>query len=71
MSEAYAYVAPQRAWVNLGFYHAVDLPDPAGLLEGTGARIRHVKLRSPSDVERPEIAELLEAAIAERRAAAP
>lgn len=46
MSEAYCYLMPQRDRVNLGFYHGVDVEDPAGVLEGTGARLRHVKVRT-------------------------
>jgi hypothetical protein len=53
---------PHGRWVNAQFANAVDLPDPAGLLEGTGKRIRHVKLRSVADAERPEFRELLRAA---------
>ncbi len=45
MTDGYAYLMPQRAWVNLGFYHGATLPDPHGLLEGTGKALRHVKLR--------------------------
>ena len=50
---------PHAKWVNAQLANAVDLPDPAGLLEGTGKRIRHVKLRSEADAERPEFRELL------------
>ena len=69
MSEAHVYVMPLRDRVNLGFYHGVALPDPAGLLEGTGKRLRHVKVRSVADARRPEIAALIAAALAERRTA--
>ena len=40
------YVAPQNGYVNLGFYYGVGVPDPAGLLEGVGKRMRHTKVRS-------------------------
>jgi len=33
-------------WVSLMFMRGVDLEDPDGLLEGTGKKMRHVKLRS-------------------------
>lgn len=46
MSEAYCYLMPQRDRVNLGFYHGVDVPDPARVMEGSGARLRHVKVRA-------------------------
>lgn len=67
MSESYAYIAPQRGWVNLGFYHGALLDDPLGIVEGTGARIRHVKVR-PGDDDTP-LRELLQAAKAERATA--
>jgi hypothetical protein len=68
MSESYAYLAPQGRWVNLGFFRGTDLPDPHGLLEGTGARMRHVKVR-PGEVDLEPLRELLAAAREERRAA--
>lgn len=69
MSEGYAYLMPQAAWVNLGFYKGADLPDPAGLLEGTGTKLRHVKIRSLDEADQPPIRALLVAAHAERRQA--
>lgn len=69
MSEGYAYILPQKNWVNLGFYKGSDLPDPAGLMEGTGKKLRHVKVRAVEDAERPEIRALLKEALAERTAA--
>ncbi len=30
MSQHYAYIAAQRSYVNLGFYHGAMLPDPDG-----------------------------------------
>jgi hypothetical protein len=69
MSEGYAYIMPHKNWVNLGFYMGAELPDPAGLLEGTGKKLRHVKVRSVEDAERPEIRALIERALAERKQA--
>jgi hypothetical protein len=69
MSEGYAYIMPFASWVNLGFYKGTDLPDPEGLLEGTGNKLRHVKIRSLDAVERPAIRALLAAALEERRIA--
>lgn len=42
---AFAYVAAFAAHVNVGFYMGAALPDPAGLLQGSGKRMRHVKVR--------------------------
>jgi len=67
MTEHYAYIGVQGAHVNLGFYHGALLPDPAGLLEGTGKKLRHVKLRSVADSKSPALAALLREAIDRRR----
>lgn len=37
--------------VNFGFWRGADLTDPDGALEGTGDRMRHVKIRSAEDVD--------------------
>jgi hypothetical protein len=68
MSEGYCYVLPYRRWVNLGFYQGATLPDRDCLLDGTGARLRHVKVRSLEDADAPAVRELVVAALAERRA---
>jgi hypothetical protein len=60
-------IALHKAHVNLMFAQGAELPDPAGLLSGTGKRARHVKIRQPGDVDRPEIRALLEAAVARKR----
>ena len=69
MSEGYAYILPYAEWVNLGFYRGTDLPDPDDLLEGTGARMRHVKIRNVDAAEDERLESLVLAALAERRAA--
>jgi hypothetical protein len=69
MSDGYCYVLPYQRWVNLGFYQGAELPDPEGLLEGTGARLRHVKIRVLEAADVPALRALIEAALAERRAA--
>jgi hypothetical protein len=69
MSEGYAYILPHTSWVNLGFYKGVDLPDPDGILEGTGKKLRHVKIRSVKDAENPVVHALIAAALAERKQA--
>ena len=69
LTEHYAYLAVHPAHVNLGFYRGASLPDPADLLGGIGKNMRHIRIEGPGDVARPEIAELLRAAKAEREAA--
>lgn len=69
MTEHYAYIGVFKAHLNLGFYHGAALPDPEGLLEGTGKNLRHVKLRDLASCKTAAIKALLEAAIADRKAA--
>lgn len=69
MSQGYAYIMPHKNWVNLGFYQGAFLPDPTGIMEGTGKKLRHVKVRSVEDAERPALRTLLEQALAERQKA--
>lgn len=66
MSEHFAWIAPATAHVTFGFYYGAELPDPDGLLEGAGKLMRHAKLRSLADVERPALRALLEIAITHR-----
>lgn len=61
-------IMPLKAGVNLGFARGAELPDPEGLLTGTGKRARHVRLSTPADVDRPALRALLEAAAARSRA---
>src|SRR5689334_13169619 len=58
-SEHFCWIALQKNWVNLGFNYGSELADPDGLLEGTGAKFRHVKVRSAEDARRPALRKLL------------
>jgi hypothetical protein len=50
--------------VKVGILRATELPDPDGLLQGSGKVHRHVQLRSVADVAKPGLKQLLEAALA-------
>jgi hypothetical protein len=63
MNEQLWYVAPFKAHVNMGFMRGTEQDDPSGLLEGTGKRLRHVKLRSLDDVDRPALLALLRSSL--------
>src|ERR687895_1309585 len=60
---------PHTAHVNVQLADGAELPDPAGIVEGTGKRIRHVKCRSLDDVARPALRALLEEQAERRRPA--
>jgi hypothetical protein len=67
MTDGYAYIMPMRGYVNLGFYQGALLADPDRLLEGTGKGLRHVKIRTLAEVDRPAVRKLVAAALARRR----
>ena len=58
----FAYVNAFRAHVNVGFFHGASLPDPAGLLAGTGKYMRHVQLRPEQGLDAPALEALISAA---------
>ena len=62
MSDEICYIAPLSSSVNLGFNYGTHLPDPNGLLKGTGKLLRHIKFESPEEIATPGITELLEIA---------
>jgi hypothetical protein len=68
MPDQFAVVMPTRNHVGLGFAYGSDLPDPKGKLEGSGKRMRHVKLRTAADVADPALAALVRAQVALLRA---
>jgi hypothetical protein len=68
-TEVFGYICPMPEYVRLGFYYGGALPDPKRLLQGEGKRLRHIKMYSLADVERPEVRRLIDAAIRERKKA--
>lgn len=51
-------------WVSLFFTHGKGLPDPKKLLQGSGARIRHIVLEDAKTLDAPAVRALLDAALA-------
>ena len=64
---AFAYVNAFSKHANIGFYQGAALPDPSGLLEGTGKRMRHVKLHWGRPVDETAVAALIAAAYDDMR----
>jgi hypothetical protein len=58
----FGYVNAFKAHANVGFYHGATLADPAGLLEGEGKRMRHVKLRPGKELDAEALGDLIQAA---------
>ena len=61
----FAYVNVFKAHVSVGFFLGAELKDPAQLLEGTGKRMRHVKLRPGERVDSKALGALIQRAYAD------
>jgi hypothetical protein len=64
----FAYVNAFKAHVNVGFFQGAELPDPAGLLEGSGKNMRHVKLKPGVPVNATALATLINEAYSDIKA---
>ena len=62
---AFAYVNVFTSHVNVGFFHGASLSDPAGLLQGSGKRMRHVKLTPETPSSSAALSSLIHAAWAD------
>ena len=65
---AFGYVNVFTAHVNVGLFRGAELADPAGLLEGSGRFMRHVKLRPACHVDTAALEALIEAAYRDMQA---
>lgn len=63
----FGYVNAFRAHVNVGFFRGAELDDPTGLLEGTGRRMRHVKVKPGTGLDVAALAVLIDTAYADIR----
>jgi hypothetical protein len=64
---AFAYVNSFKSHVNVGFFYGAALEDRAGLLEGSGKRMRHVKLHAGREPGAADLCELIDGAYADIR----
>jgi hypothetical protein len=67
-SELVCTIIPSKTGVKLGIVNGAHLPDPHRLLEGEGKRHRYVPLTAHSDLQKPGLSALLQAAAAARAA---
>lgn len=56
-------IDPAKDHLNLGFFDGASLPDPSGLLEGTGKNHRHIKVKRLSDIRKKEFCELVKSSV--------
>ena len=58
----YAIVV-HKEHVNLEFANGIELLDPDGMLEGTGKKMRHVKIRNSEEIESKKLTNLIREAL--------
>jgi hypothetical protein len=52
-------IAVYTNWINLYFFEGDSLPDPEGLLQGSGSMVRSIRLTSAGDLDRPAVKALI------------
>jgi hypothetical protein len=55
-------IAVYSKWVNLYFFEGDTLPDPEGLLQGSGSMVRSIRVTDPAELDRPAVKALMAAA---------
>ena len=63
-SDTICVIIPSKKGVKLGIARATELPDPRGLLEGSGKVHRHVAFAERSDLRRAGLKALLASSLA-------
>src|SRR5580658_2699000 len=63
LKDGFCHIVTYSSHVNLGFNRGALLPDPNGVLQGTGKLIRHVTVREENELDRPFVRRYLQAAI--------
>lgn len=70
-SDCILSIAAGANGVGLSFYHGATLPDPHKLLLGSGSQNRFIRIASTTTLARPEVDELIAAAIAQAKTPLP
>lgn len=55
-------IATYSRWINLYFFEGDNLPDPEGLLQGSGTTVRSIRITDAKDLDRPAVKALMSAA---------
>ena len=61
-STAINSIAVYSKWINLYFFEGDTLPDPEGLLQGSGSTVRSIRITDAKDLDRPAVKALMKAA---------
>jgi hypothetical protein len=63
-SHAILSIVAYPRWVTLFFLYGANLKDPKSILDGTGSRVRSIRLQSPNDLDGPDVQQLIAQALA-------
>ena len=67
--DSFVSVAGYPKWITLFFLYGADLHDPTGRLEGEGKQVRGIRLKSPEEINAPEVTALIHQATKAHEAA--
>jgi len=70
-SDCVVSLAVSRNGVALSFYYGATLPDPAGILQGSGKQNRFIRLEGPATLGKPAVEALVKAAIRQAKTPLP
>jgi hypothetical protein len=70
-SDCMVSLAAQAKGVSLSFYYGASLPDPAGILQGSGNQNRFVRLKDATTLADPHVQTLLSAAATQAKSPLP
>jgi hypothetical protein len=70
-SDCIVSLAANAKGVGLAFYWGATLPDPHGILQGSGNQNRFIRLESAATLAEPEVRELIDAAVEQAKTPLP
>lgn len=70
-SDCIVSIAAAASGVGLSFYRGADLPDPHGILLGSGKQNRFIRIEAAEALNRPEVEALIARAIAHGKTPLP
>lgn len=59
----FSYIKAFKNAVNFGFWRGVDLKDPKGMLQGSGEKMRHIKITKLDEIDRKSFGDFVRQAI--------
>lgn len=57
--DCYCAIIVYSKHINISLPSGVGIPDPEGILHGTGKRIRHIKINDFEDIKKPAVMDIL------------